>query len=349
MKAVVFEGHQKMQYSNVPDAELEQPTDVLLRVQRTAICGSDLHLWHQREPQAVGFTVGHEFLGVIEDTGPEVQRFKKGDRVFVACTIGCGGCPSCRRGVMSGCPVTTAGGTQTNVFGFGGFGGGQAEAVRVPFADTNCFPLPSHLSDDQCLFLTDILPTGFLGTEIAEIGPGDRVVVFGCGPVGTFAQRCAQLRGAACVIAVDLDAHRLELAAKRGSLTINAATENVEERVLELTDGLGADSSIEAVGVPELINQAARVTRPGGRVAVIGVVMAPWQIEWPSFFGKNLHLGTGLVSPQTSIHQLLPLIEQGRLDPSEIISHRYPLAEASEAYDLFASRRDQVLKVVLEP
>ena len=199
MKAVVFHGHEDMRVDSVPDPEIEAPTDVLLEVERTAICGSDLHLWHIEDPEAAGmspgFTVGHEFLGTIADVGSSVDTLEKGDRVLVSCTIGCGQCASCRRGVFSGCEVTTNQGANTNVFGFGSYGGGQSEAVRVPFADTNCFKLPSSLDDDQCLFLTDILPTGFMGTEFAEVKAGDSVVVFGCGPVGTFAQMCTQVTG----------------------------------------------------------------------------------------------------------------------------------------------------------
>jgi alcohol dehydrogenase len=350
MRAIVFRGHEDMRVEDVPDAELKDPTDVLLRVERSAICGSDLHLWHQEQPTASGFTVGHEFLGTIEDAGSAVQSFAKGDRVLVSCTIGCGRCDSCRRGVYSGCSVATEGGQTTNVFGFGDvYPGGQAEAVRVPFADTNCFRLPSALEDEQCLFLTDILPTGFMGSELAEVGPGDTVVVFGCGPVGTFAQRCCQVRGAARVIAVDLDQGRLARAAERGCDTINPATTDVVEAVAELTGGIGVDKSIEAVGVPELITQAALVTRPGGIVAVIGVIGAPFQIEWPLFFAKNLGLRTGLVNPQVFIPRLLPLIEQEKLDPAEIISHRFSLEQGRHAYEIFAGHQDDVLKVVLSP
>jgi threonine dehydrogenase-like Zn-dependent dehydrogenase len=246
--------------------------------------------------------------------------------------------------------VVSQGGTVPNVFGFSSvYNGGQAEAVRVPFADVNCFKVPPSLSDEQCLFLTDILPTGFMGTELAEVGPGDRVVVFGCGPVGTFAQRCAQVRGAAQVIAVDPDAGRLARAAARGCLPVDPTREDVVARVLEITGGAGVDAAIEAVGKAELVTQAAMVTRAGGRVAVIGVILAPIEVPWPIFFNKNLTVRTGLVNPQVFIPHLLPLIETGRLDPGEIISHRLPLADGRRAYEMFAAHRDNVLKVVLQP
>jgi threonine dehydrogenase-like Zn-dependent dehydrogenase len=351
MRAIVYHGKEDMRVESVPDPVLHNDGDVLLRVERTAICGSDLHLWHLDSPLGTnGFVVGHEFLGTVEDVGRGVTGIAKGDRVLASCTIGCGRCASCRRGVYSGCSTATVGGTVTNVFGFSStYNGGQAEAVRVPFADVNCFKLPPSLSDEQCLFLTDILPTGFMGTELAEVSAGDRVVVFGCGPVGTFAQRCAQVRGAAQVIAVDPDAGRLARARERGCATINPSSEDVVARVMELTGGAGVDSAIEAVGKPELVAQAAAVTRPGGRVAVIGVILGPFEVPWGVFFNKNLALRTGLVNPQVFIPHLLPLIENGRLDPAEIVSHRLPLEKGREAYELFAAHRDNVLKVVLEP
>ena len=354
MKAIVYQGHEEMWVDTVDDPGLRDDTDILLAVEKTAICGSDLHLWHLEDPAAAGivpgFTVGHEFLGTVLDRGSAVQTIDVDDRVLVSCTIGCGHCDSCRRGFYSGCRTMTEDGAITNVFGFGAaYPGGQAEAVRVPAADVNCFKLPADLSDEQCLFLTDILPTGFMGTELAEVAAGDTVVVFGCGPVGTFAQICAQVRGAATVIAVDLDDGRLERARQRGCLTINPSKEETLERILEITHGEGADKAIEAVGLPDLVAMSAAVTRPGGIVAVIGVILAPWEIQWPVFFGKNLTLRTGLVNPQVFIPQLLPLIHQGRLDPADIISHRFALDEGAEAYRLFAEHRDNVLKVVLTP
>jgi threonine dehydrogenase-like Zn-dependent dehydrogenase len=238
----------------------------------------------------------------------------------------------------------------SNIFGFSPFlPGGQAEAVRVPFADANCFHMPASLDAEACLFLTDILPTGYMGAELAAVSPGDRIVVFGCGPVGTFAQRSAQLRGASQVIAVDLDAGRLERARQRGCETIDASNEDVLERVREITHGNLADAAIEAVGAPDLVNKAAEVTRPGGTVAVIGVITLPFELTWPTFLNRNITLQTGLVNPQVYISQLLPLIEQGRLDPTEIISHRLSLDEGLTGYDIFANHKENVLKVVLTP
>jgi 2-desacetyl-2-hydroxyethyl bacteriochlorophyllide A dehydrogenase len=349
MKAITYHGPEDFRLESVPDPVLKADTDALVRVSRSAICGSDLHLWHGGMPiPETGFAVGHEFIGVVEDVGRAVQGVRRGDRVLASCTAGCGTCASCRAELWSGCSVTLA--TGGNVFGFSsGLPGGQAEAVRVPFADTNLFKIPSDISDEQALFLTDILPTGYMGAEWAEVGPGDVVVVFGCGPVGAFAQRCAQLRGAARVIAVDLDEGRLTRARERGCEPVNPAREDLSAHVLAATGGRGADAVIEAVGRPELLVKALELARPGGRIAAIGVIAQPVELPFLLVFLKNLTIRSGLVNPQRFVPRLLPLIEAGRIDPTEIITHRLPLADAVRGYRIFASHAENVLKVVLQP
>ena len=349
MKAIVYHGPKDFRVETVPDAGLRDDADVLVRVTRTAICGSDLHLWHGMPVAETGFAVGHEVVGVVEAAGRSVRNLRKGDRVLVACTTGCGSCVACRDSLASACLVTAANGAQ-NVFGFSrALPGGQAEALRVPFADANCFRIPDGVSDESALFLTDVLPTGYLGAELAEVTPGDVVVVLGCGPVGAFAARAAQLRGAARVLAVDLDAGRRARAAARGAEAIDPAAEDVGARVLAATNGRGADAVIEAVGRPELIQQALLLARPGGRIAVIGLCMAPVEIQPALLFLRNLSLRSGLVSPQRSVAKLLAAVESGRLDPTEIITHRLPLAEGVRGYELFARHEDGALKVVLTP
>lgn len=349
MKAITYHAPRDFRYEDVPDPKLLADTDVLVRVTRSAICGSDLHLWHGLPAPDRGFAVGHEFVGVVEESGPGVRSVRRGDRVLAACTTGCGLCASCRGGLFSGCSVTTAAGSQ-NVFGYSGaLPGGQAEAVRVPFADANLFRIPAALDDEQALFLTDVLPTGYMGAEWAEVGPGDTVVIFGCGPVGSFAQRAAQLRGAARVIAVDLDEGRLARARARGCESVSPSTTDLRGFVLERTHGRGADAVIEAVGRPELLKQAFELTRPGGRVAAIGVITAPVELAFMQLFLKNLTFRTGLVSPQRHVAALLPLIESGRLDPREIITHRLPLARGVHGYEIFDAHAEDVLKVVLQP
>jgi len=355
MKAIVYHGKEDFRYEDTPDPRLESDSDAIVRVPRPAICGSDLHLWPGGLPEGIGaaggFAVGHEFMGVVEEAGRGLRGVKKGDRVLTSCTVGCGSCALCRRGLYSGCQVMTGGGGAGNVFGFStGLPGGQAEAVRVPFADTNLFQVPGHLSDEQALFLTDILPTGYMGSEMAEVGPGDTVVVFGCGPVGTFAQMSALLRGAARVVAVDLDDGRLERARQLGCEAVNPSRENLGQKVLDWTGGVGADAAIEAVGREDLIVQAAMVTRPGGRIAVIGVLTAPTaNLPWFMIFLKNLSLRTGLVNPQVFIPKLMRLVESGRLDPTVIISHRLPLSEGPHGYEIFAGHKENALKVILRP
>jgi 2-desacetyl-2-hydroxyethyl bacteriochlorophyllide A dehydrogenase len=350
MRAITFHGVHDFRYGQAEEPALEADSDVIVGVTRTAICGSDLHLYHGSLPAAEqGFVVGHECVGVVEEVGSGVQTLAKGDRVFVSCTLGCGTCVSCRRGLYSGCKVTTAGGTRNNIMGFSAtFPGVQAERVRVPFADANVFRLPDGVSDEQSLFLTDILPTAEMVVQFAEVKPGDRVVIFGCGPVGSLAQRCAQIHGAAQVIAVDLEETRLARARELGCDAVNPEKENLVERVLELTGGEGADAAIEAVGRPELIGSASLLLRPGGIIAVAGVIVAPVELPWALFLMRNLSLRGGLVNPQCHVAPLLSLIESGRLDPTEIITHRLPLSEGIAGYEMFAERRPGVLKVVLE-
>jgi len=349
MKAIRYHGQRDFRLDEVKDPVLQESTDAVVRIERTAICGSDLHLYHGEPLPISDFTMGHEFLGVIEDVGAGVGRFARGDRVLVSCTIGCGDCVACRSDFCSGCEVMTQAGPLTNIFGSPLHAGGQAEAARVPFADANLFPVPPGLEDEQVLFLTDILPTGYMGADLAEVGPGDVAVVFGCGPVGTFAQLGALLRGASCVIAVDLDAGRLERARERGCLPLDPSKVNLVEEVRALTRGRGADCAIEAVGNAQLVRDAIEVVRPGGRVSVVGVITEP-DVSIPflhQVMGKNLTLRSGIVNPQYYVPKLLPLIEAGRLDPTEIITHRMPLSEGLRGYEIFDAHEDDVLKVVL--
>ncbi len=351
MKGIVYHGQEDFRVEDVADPKIQDEHDAVVRIEKTAICGSDLHLWHGDPLPITGFTLGHEFGGVVEEVGSAVGRFQKGDRVVVSCTAGCGQCSFCHRHLYSGCQKVAAAGAFTNVFGNPLLPGGQAEGARVPFADTNLFRVPESLGLEQALFLTDILPTGTMGAELAEVGFGDTVVVFGCGPVGTFAQRASQIRGAAMVIAVDLHEGRLERAKERGCIPLNPAKEDLRERVLELTHGEGADAAIEAIGVPSLVRDAIDVVRTGGRVSVIGVITAD-EVPLPIMSGlmaKNLTFRAGLVMPQNHVQSLMPLIEQGRLDPTEIITHRMPLADGVAGYEVFAAREEDVMKVVLTP
>ena len=349
MKAIVYHGPGDLRFESAPDPALRAPGDALVRVTRTAICGSDLHLLHGLPVPDRGFAVGHEFVGVVEDVGAAVGRVRRGDRVLASCTVGCGRCLACGRGLASGCETARAEGA-ANLFGFScGLPGGQAEAVRVPFADANLLPVPAALSDEQVLFLSDILPTGQPRAELAEVGPGDVVLVLNCGPVGVFAQRCAELRGAARIVAVDPDPGRLAGARARGYDAVDPTQEDPVDRVRALTGGRGADAAIRAGGPPPLGSQAPPAPRHGGRVAFVGVITEPAPFFLGSLLMKNLTLRSGIVSPQAQWPKLLPMIESGRLEPTEIISHRLPLADGVRGYQLFDRHEDGALKVVLEP
>ena len=297
MKALVYHGHKSVSYEDVADPSIIDDTDAIVKIERTAICGSDLHLYHgPGNPDMPPFTLGHEFLGTVEDVGRNVRRFNKGDRVLVSCTIGCGGCSLCDERLYAGCQTMTATGPVTNVFGSPLNPGGQAEGVKVPFADTNLFRIPPSLTDEQVLFLTDILPTGYMGADFANVSPGDTVVVIGCGPVGVFAQLSALVMGAATVIAVDLDDGRLAKAEQRGCRPLNPAKEDLNEVAKELTGGRGADCAIEAVGQPATVHAAIDAVRPGGRVSIIGVVGQEVTLNlMQTVMGKNLTLRSGIV------------------------------------------------------
>ena len=351
MRAVVYHGHEDFRVDHVEDPKLLAPTDAIVRTLRTAICGSDLHLWHAPTMEVQGFTMGHEVLGVVEDVGQDVRGVEKGDRVLVSCTTGCGRCQMCEHSAWGACEKTTEMGMWTNIFGNPLLPGGQAEGLRVPFADTNLFRVPDSVEDEHALFLSDILPTGFMGAALAEIQVGDVVVIFGSGPVGVFAQRSAALFGPSAIVAVDLDDQRLTKAAARGCVTVNPTKQDLKEVVANLTNGRGADCAIEAVGSVQLVNDCIDLVRAGGRVSVIGVITDdPIQIPMMGgMMGKNLTLRGGMVEPQKYIPRLLPMIEQGRLDPTEIITHRMPLDRAISGYRIFANHEEDVLKVVLEP
>jgi threonine dehydrogenase-like Zn-dependent dehydrogenase len=346
MKAIVFQGPYDVRVESVPDAALADQAGALVRVTRASICGSDLHPYHGVMPIAQGVTLGHECVGVVEAVGREVRRFRKGDRVIVPGVIGCGSCASCREGYVVGCV-----GLASKVFGFAlDLPGGQAEALFVPAADANLFHSPSDLGDDQVLFLTDILPTGYYAAENASIRPGQTVAVVGCGPVGLFAIMTAHLFGPARVLAIDKVGYRLELARKLGAIPVDASQADPRLAVYEATGGRGADAVIEAVGAAETVQTALDLVRIGGVVSVVGVLLdASFPFPMGTAFLKDLTFRIGLVNVPGFVDRLLPLVESGRLDPTLLISHHLPLAEGRRAYELFDKREDGCVKVALIP
>lgn len=385
MKAAVFSMPKRIKCESVPDPSIEDARDALVRVTSTAICGSDLHIYNGLLPQLHKMTLGHEFMGVVEDVGSDVANLKKGDRVVVPFPIACGECFNCRHDVPVGCERSNPdkygvrGGVFDNkgggLFGYtdlyGGYDGGQAEAVRVPYADYGCRVVPEALSDDQVLFLTDILPTGWAGTEWTQVGPGETVAVFGCGPVGLMAQKCARFRGAERIIAIDVVPYRLAMAARVvGAETVDANERDPVEAVLEMTDGHGADACIDAVGMEpdrgvgamlkaavhlergsiKVLDQAIAAVRRGGRVAVLGVYGTAYD-NFPlgQWMDKGIRITAGQAPVHNHIDKLMRLIGEGKLVTDDIITHHLPLDEVDKGYEIFNNRRDNCVKVVLHP
>ncbi|HJR23905.1 MAG TPA: alcohol dehydrogenase catalytic domain-containing protein [Acidimicrobiales bacterium] len=346
MRGVVLHGERDVRVDEVDDAVVPGPDGLLLRVERTAICGSDLHLYHGGLLGTPGVHLGHEFIGTVEDLGGEVHSVRKGDRVLVSGVIGCGRCESCRAGDPILCRTTmpTAFGTSLALHG------GQAEAVGVPAADASVLRIPDEITDEQAVLLTDILPTGFLGARRADIEPGDTVVVIGLGPVGVFALQCAQLYGPARILAVDMVPDRLARAAQLGAEPIDATGGNTVSAVLEATGGRGADAVIEAVGADQSISDAIFCAAAGATVSVIGVsTNLALPLPMPILLFKKLTLRSTYASIPSTWPHLVPLVASGRLHPEEVFTHRLGLSEAPEAYRIFDAREDGVLKVLLDP
>ncbi|MEQ5787886.1 glutathione-dependent formaldehyde dehydrogenase [Erythrobacter sp. NFXS35] len=389
MRALTWQGTQDVQVDNVADPEIVNPRDAIIKVTSTAICGSDLHLYDGVIPMVKpGDILGHEFMGEVVDTGTS-STLRKGQRVVVPFTISCGGCFHCKISQFSACensnPVEKQdasemlyGHPMAGIFGYshltGGYSGGQAEYVRVPFSDVGPIAVPDHLDDDQVLFLSDILPTGWMAAENAEIQPDDTVAVWGCGPVGLFAVQSALAMGAARVIAIDHYPHRLALARMLGADTVDFRHSNVREALMEMSGGIGVDAVIDAVGMEahgfaidnmidiakqkvgvgadraSALKQAILAVRPGGRVSIPGVYGGMTD-KFPlgALMEKGLQIRTGQTHVQRYLHDLLAKIEEGAIDTTFLISHRLPLEEAARGYKSFKEEQNNWIKVVLKP
>jgi alcohol dehydrogenase len=345
MKALVYHGPGQRAWEEVPDPIVEQPTDVVVRIDSSTICGTDLHILQRDVPEVTpGTILGHEAVGTVVEKGSSVGTLEPGDRVLVSCITSCGGCRFCKEGHYGLC---TGGGGW--IFGHL-IDGLQAELARVPFADTSVHKVPEGLSDDQVLFLADILPTAYeVGVLNGRIEPGDTVAIVGAGPIGLAAVLTAKLYTPAHVVAIDLDDGRLELAREFGAdVTVNNGSGTAVAAVMQLTDGVGADVAIEAVGVPETFELCTELVRPGGRVANVGVHGHPATLHLERLWIRDVTITTGLVDTITT-PRLLKLIAEGRLDATPFATHRFPLAETMDAYDVFAdAARTHALKVVLE-
>ena len=389
MKALCWHGKSDVRIDSVPDPKIQDPRDAIIRITSTAICGSDLHLYDGLMPtMKQGDVLGHEPMGEVVEVGSAVTNLQRGDRVVVPFTIACGSCYFCKKSLFSLCDNSNPnaeiarklmGHSPSGLFGYshmlGGFAGGQAEYLRVPFADVGPIKISSELPDDKVVFLSDIFPTGYMAAENAQIEPGDTVAVWGCGPVAQFAIRSAWMLGAGRVIAIDRVAERLAMAERGKAELINFDKEDVYDRLMEMTKGRGPDSCIDAVGAeahatgsfdavidaakvalhlgtdrPHVLREAIRCCRKGGTISIPGVYLGVVD-KLP--FGAAMNKGLTMKMGQTHVHRYLPLllgkIESGEIDPSFVITHRLKLNDAPKAYETFRDKKDGCIKVVLQP
>ncbi len=389
MRALCWHGKSDVRVDTVPDPTILDDRDVIIKVTSTAICGSDLHLYNGFMPtMEAGDILGHEPMGVVVEVGKAVTRLAVGDRVVVPFVLACGACFFCKRSEFSCCDTSNPnahiareamGHSPAGLLGFshmlGGFAGGQAEYLRVPYADVGPIKIESALTDEQVLFLSDIFPTGFMAAENAGIEPGDTVAIWGCGPVAQFAIRSAWMLGAGRVIAIDRVPERLRMAEAGKAETINFDEVKVYDRLMEMTGGRGPDRCIDAVGCEahaagsfdavvdkvksavmlatdrlHALREAIMCCRKTGTVSVPGVYVGMVdKLPFGAAMNKSLTLKMGQTHVQRYLHPLLAMIEGGRIDPSFVVTHRVPLAEAPAAYKTFRDKQDGCIKVVLKP
>jgi S-(hydroxymethyl)glutathione dehydrogenase/alcohol dehydrogenase len=378
MKAVTYQGLKDVQVKEVDEPKIEKSDDMIIRITHTAICGSDLHLLHGMIPNLPhDYIIGHEPMGIVEETGPDVTKVKRGDRVIVPFNISCGQCYYCQHQLESQCDQSNPHGDAGGYFGysetFGGYAGGQAERLRVPFANFTSFRVPEdcEMEDEQLLFLSDILPTAYWGVDNSGVKKGDTVVVLGCGPVGLLTQKFAWLKGAERVIAVDYIGYRMEHAKRTNRVeTINFEDEkNIGNHLKEMTGG-GADVVIDCVGmdgkktVLEMVETALKLqggamgaiqiasqaVRKGGTIQLVGVYGTRYNaFPLGDLFSRNITLKMGQAPVIHYMPEIYKLIRDGKIDPTDIITHRMPLAEAKRGYELFDTKTDNCIKVVLQP
>lgn len=384
MKALVFNRPKKVAVEKVADPVIEHPQDAILKVTSTAICGSDLHIYNGFLPQIKKMVLGHEFMGIVEEVGEGVKNLKKGDRVIVPFPIACGSCYFCNHALPVHCEHSNdnygpEGGLLkqkgAGLFGYtdlyGGYSGGQAEYVRVPYAHYGPRKIEDHLKDEEALFLTDIFPTGWSAIDWANLKGGETVAVFGCGPVGIMAQKAAWLKGAGRVIGIDLLDYRLEIARKTAnSETINLEKTNPIEAIREMTGGRGADVCVDAVGMEasrtfveklsnivhmqvgsiSVLESCISAVRRGGTVSVVGVYGVPYDnFPMGQVFDKGITLRMGQAPVHRYIDELLELVKNKKVVLDDIITHTLPLEQAPHAYEIFCDKKDNCLKVVLKP
>ena len=346
MRAVVFDGIGKVRVADVPEPVVQEPGDAVVRVTRTAICGSDLHFLHGKAPIDQGDVMGHEAVGVVESLGSGVTRFTTGDRVVVAFNIACGACWFCSRGEHQLCE-------DFRNLGAGAFGGGlagaQATLVRVPVADVNLLAIPDEVEDERALFVGDVLTTGLYAASIAGIVGDETVAVVGCGPVGFFCVQAARTLGASRVYAIDREPSRLALAASVGATPVDSRERHPQTALAEATDGRGADVVLEAVGTPQAFEDAVGIARRGGRITVVGVYTGESvEVQLGVYWARALTLRfAGICPVHAWWERALVEVRSGTIDPLPLVSHRLPLEDAPEGYGLFDRR--EATKVLLLP
>jgi S-(hydroxymethyl)glutathione dehydrogenase / alcohol dehydrogenase len=384
MKAIVFHKPKDVRYENVDKPRIRHVRDAIIRVTRTAICGSDLHIYNGFFPQATPLVLGHEFMGIVEEVGPRVANLKAGDRVVVPFPIACGQCWFCARGLPTACELSNPGhyGPEGGLleqkggglFGYtdlyGGYPGGQAEYVRVPFADVGPRKVAEGLGDEQALFLSDILPTGWSACVWGGIKGGETVAVFGCGPVGLMALKSARFMGASRLIGIDPLPYRLAMARRvSGCEPVNPEKHDPIEAIREMTGGRGADVVIDAVGMEadrtllekasnvlklqagtsKVVTQAMSAVRRGGVVSVVGVYGTKYDVNLGQMLDKGLTIRAGQAPVHVHIDGLMELVREGKIVVDDIITHRLPLAKGADAYRVFNDKEENCVKCVLTP
>ena len=347
MKALIYHGGQNnIALEDVPIPSLQEPSDALVRVTLSTICGSDIHIvgGHLKVPGPV--LMGHEFCGEVVETGIGVSKFKVGDRVLVSCITSCGVCENCRNGQPVHCEAKDTGCFGTNT----GLAGCQTEFIRIPFADNSMYLIPDKLTEEDVLFAGDILSTGYFGAEQINIKPGDSVLIVGAGPVGICAAITARLWGPAKIIMVDGIQYRLDACSKAGvaDVIINFQEEDTLARVKELTDGRGVDKAIEAIGLESTLVTCLNAVRYGGNVATLGVYSTAVKLPLQRLWNKNLTISTGFV-PMDRVPELLALIQAGKIDTGFLITHRAPLNDIIKGYEVFGNRQDDCIKWLVTP
>lgn len=344
MKAVTFHGPFNLKVEDVPDPTIQHPKDVIIKVTTAGVCGSDMHAYDGRMTlPPTGWVIGHEYMGIVEEVGPEVTNFKNGDRVVGAFTSSCGECYYCTTGWTSVCE-------KQQTFGFVALPGGQAQYLRVPNGHFTLEKVPDSLSDEQALFVGDIFSTGYFCADRGEIKPGDVVAVIGSGPVGLFTQMAALTFNPKMVLAIDQMPERLEMSKKIGAVPVDMSKEDPVEVVKSHSEGRGADVVLEAVGIEPSLKSAFRYVRPAGTISAVGMYTEP-EFPFPMFisFLRDITFKIGVAPVRRYMADMLKLIEKGKADPSQIITHTMSLDQAPEAYDIFTNRKDNCIKVVLKP